>query len=352
MTSDKRDFRLNRNLHWLLGLGVFAMGVLAVVDTRQAHGLDATVVVSPASQTVAVGQQFTTQVLVNDITGLQGADIDISYNDAVLDFVSYANGAVLPNDDISASPLCQSGSCDYIALRTEASFNGSGVLFTITWEAQANGTATIDILDSSAFSDGNGSPIVVVPADGSVTVGSGSPTATPTGSGTPTPTGTGTPTGSPTSTPTGTGTATPTPTGTATATPTPTGSPTATPTPTGTGTATPTPTGSPTATPTASPTGTPTPTPTATPTPTPTPGVLPIEQQLGNCLPVTNVAWGYDNQNKVWFGYDPDVPDVLQTLTQFEPGKGYILNVSAPCTLNVNGHQIQMYVGWNLFGWD
>jgi hypothetical protein len=390
MTRDKRDSRLNRNLYWLLGLAAVAMAILAVADTRQAHGLDATVVVNPASQNVSIGQQFTTQILINDVTSLQGADIDISYNDAVLDFVSYTQSTTVLPTDFSPSPVCASGSCNYAAARIGASFNGSGLLFTITWQAQANGTSNIDILDSSAFSDGNGQPIVVVLTDGSVTVSSGSPTptatatptATPTATATPTPTTTATPTGTGTASPTPTGTPAPTPTGTATPTPTgnvtptptgnvtptptgtgtPTGSPTPTPTgtgsPTPTATATPAPTGSPTPTPT--PTLTPTPsatataTPTATPTttPTPTPGGLPIEQQLGDCLPFTNVVWGHDNQDKIWFGYDPGVPDVLQTLTQFEEGEGYVINLSAPCTLNVNGTQIQMYAGWNLFGWD
>jgi len=69
------------------------------------------------------------------------------------------------------------------------------------------------------------------------TLGTGTPTPTPTGSSTPTPTGSSTPT------PTGSGTPTPTPT----LTPTPTGS--STPTPTTTVTPTPTRTPTPTATP-------------------------------------------------------------------------------------------------------
>ncbi|MFQ5880258.1 MAG: hypothetical protein ACE5IZ_08815 [Dehalococcoidia bacterium] len=80
-------------------------------------------------------------------------------------------------------------------------------------------------------------------------------------------------------------------------------------------------------------------------------GGLPIEQQLGKCLAVTNVAWGHDNQDKVWQGFFPGGPRFLQDLTQFVPGGGYLVNVSADCTVNTGSTSIDLYTGWNLFGW-
>jgi hypothetical protein len=131
-------------------------------------------------------------------------------------------------------------------------------------------------------------------------------------------------------------------------------SPTPTPTATASPTATPTPTASPTGTPSPTPTPTPTPTvsPTATPSPTPTPGQgLLIEGQLGACLEVTNVAYSHDNVTKEWGGFQPGAPASLQTLTEFVPGGGYFVNTSGNCTISSGPNVINMYTGWNLFGW-
>ncbi|MFQ5879452.1 MAG: hypothetical protein ACE5IZ_04695, partial [Dehalococcoidia bacterium] len=87
------------------------------------------------------------------------------------------------------------------------------------------------------------------------------------------------------------------------------------------------------------------------PTPTPTPPALPIEDQLGDCLAVTNVAWGHDNQAKVWLGFFPGQPLFLQDLTEFIAGAAYLVNVSADCTINLGANVIALYVGWNIFGW-
>ncbi|MFQ5880811.1 MAG: choice-of-anchor Q domain-containing protein, partial [Dehalococcoidia bacterium] len=90
--------------------------------------------------------------------------------------------------------------------------------------------------------------------------------------------------------------------------------------------------------------------PSPTPTPTPAPG-LAIEHQLGECLPVTSVVWGHDNQAKQWLGFFPGQPAFLQDLTEFVPGDGYLVNVSADCTISSGLNTINLYAGWNLFGW-
>jgi hypothetical protein len=355
---------MNQSFHWrrfqnaLLLLICIAIAGLALINVRLALSQDAAVLVSPPTQTVNPGQLFTTDIVVSDITNLQGADIDMTYNNAVLEFVSYTNGLILTSE-FSSSPLCSAGSCNYVAVRIGPSFSGSGTLFTITWRAQANGSSPIDIL-SSQFSDNNGQAISVTSSDGSVTVGTPSPTATATATATATQTATATATATSTATATATATASPTvtPTGTATGTPTvtPTSTPTSTPTGTPTGSPPGTPTGSPPGTPTSTPTGTPTSTPTATPTVTPTPTPAPdgllIKQQLRECLAVTNIAWGHDNETKGWFGFDPTVFDSLQTLTAFVPGGGYVVNLNADCTIDWGVNHIELHTGWNLFGWN
>ncbi|MFQ5879453.1 MAG: choice-of-anchor Q domain-containing protein [Dehalococcoidia bacterium] len=96
----------------------------------------------------------------------------------------------------------------------------------------------------------------------------------------------------------------------------------------------------------------PTPSPSPSPSPTPTPGpALPIEDQLGDCFDVTSAAWGHDNQAKVWQGFFPGQPLVLQDLTEFLAGAAYLVNVSANCTVSFGANAVNLYTGWNLFGW-
>ncbi len=83
----------------------------------------------------------------------------------------------------------------------------------------------------------------------------------------------------------------------------------------------------------------------------PPPYVFPIVDQLDACHAVTNVAYGYDNTTKSWKGYEPSALDFLQTLILFNVGGGYLVNVSSNCTITVGGNNINLYTGWNLFGW-
>lgn len=83
-------------------------------------------------------------------------------------------------------------------------------LCTFTLQGQATGSASL-LLSVGELTDDAGSPIEATLKNGSVIVGSVSPTPTPTASPTTTPAPTGTPTITPTATPTSTPTATPTP---------------------------------------------------------------------------------------------------------------------------------------------
>ncbi|MBI2914022.1 MAG: hypothetical protein HYY03_08890, partial [Chloroflexi bacterium] len=50
-----------------------------------------------------------------------------------------------------------------------------------------------------------------------------------------------------------------------------------------------------------------------------------------------NSAWAYDPSlaPSPWQSYDPNVPDFLNTLQQFEPGRGYALNAPGPGTITI-----------------
>jgi hypothetical protein len=113
--------------------------------------------------------------MIDDVENLQGADINISYDPAKVSYVSHANGDILPLE-FPDPPLCEEGLCNFIAVRTGASFSGSGTILTITWEAEADGTSPIDILNSTLMSDPDGSPVQFSLQDGSVVVGTPSPT--------------------------------------------------------------------------------------------------------------------------------------------------------------------------------
>ncbi|MBI2912525.1 MAG: hypothetical protein HYY03_01235 [Chloroflexi bacterium] len=76
-----------------------------------------------------------------------------------------------------------------------------------------------------------------------------------------------------------------------------------------------------------------------------------IQDQLGACLAVTNIAWSLNNQTKAWSSFDPDLPPALQSLTQLVSRGGYFVNTSADCTITIGADSILLYTGWNLFGW-
>ncbi len=73
--------------------------------------------------------------------------------------------------------------------------------------------------------------------------------------------------------------------------------------------------------------------------------------QLGECLAVTNIAYGRDNQADIWLAFEPGGPPALQTLTEFVPFGGYYVHTSADCTISSGINVIDLYAGWNLIGW-
>lgn len=81
------------------------------------------------------------------------------------------------------------------------------------------------------------------------------------------------------------------------------------------------------------------------------PPPLPIEDQIAACLPNVNVAYGRKNQAQQWTAFEPGAPAILQTLSEFVPGGGYLVNVDGNCTLTNGINTISLYTGWNLLGW-
>jgi hypothetical protein len=88
---------------------------------------------------VPVGNTFTTDIDIANVTDLQGADITINYDSTKMTFQSFSVGSALVG---TVSPFtfssgsCSAGTCQFIILRLGDAFNGSGTLFTITWLAE------------------------------------------------------------------------------------------------------------------------------------------------------------------------------------------------------------------------
>jgi hypothetical protein len=209
---------------------------------------------SPGTQSVAVGSNFTTTVVMNTGTNqVTGVDISLTFNPSSLSITSVTQGAgisvfdstIRNTIDNTAGKILYSS---YVLDKTKAVLGTNLVVLTISGQVKAGTTAGSYPIafasDTSIAGVGEGQNVLTSKVDGSITAFVPTPTFTPTPSFTITPTFTSTP--SPTKTPTPSFTSTPTPTKTPTptftSTPIPTATPTATKTPTPTFTSTPTPT--------------------------------------------------------------------------------------------------------------
>ncbi len=262
----RKQLKLSRC--WI-GLVILAVTLFSIpVGYGLAQGT--TVIIDPQSSEVAVGNTTTVDIRIEDVTGLYGAEVHLTFDPALLEVVDGNSGmagvqiqpGTFPNPHFLAQNVVdQTAGKIHFAVSQgpgDDPVSGSGVLATITFQGEAAGTSAISF-DNILLSDQEGESIAADTQDGSVTV-TGEETATPTATpseDTPTPT----------STPDDTATPTPTPDDTLT--------PTLTPTPGDTPTPTLTPTPGDTPTPTPTPTPGDTPTPTLTPTLTPTPSVTP-----------------------------------------------------------------------------
>jgi hypothetical protein len=244
---------VNRGLHGALA------GLLIAMMAPAARGATVSV---PANTTITVGSTVQVEVDIDDATGLEGADLALTYDPNVVLVTGNAALTTLSSGCMPVSNTSVSGSLQ-VSLACQSPLSGGGALLTIPMQGQIGGSSAV----SFTRCDINEDAIPCTPVNGSVTV----VTPTPSETATPTPSYTATPS----ATQTGTATATKTPTASATVTLTPTRSLTATTTPTATvtATATATATATPTATATQTPSLTQTRTPTLSPTVTLTPSV-------------------------------------------------------------------------------
>jgi len=179
---------------------------------------ETTVLISPPSQDLLIGQSTTVDIKIEQVTDLFGAEVHLSFDPAKLE-VQDADPAVagvqievgtFPDPAEGRGFVAQNladniaGRIDYaVTLLSPAQpVSGSGVLARVTFQAIGEGTSPVAFINA-LLSDQAGAQIPAATADGTITVMVVAPTPTPTGT-PPTPTVTPTPvtvTPSPTPTP-------------------------------------------------------------------------------------------------------------------------------------------------------
>jgi hypothetical protein len=157
-------------------------GAALIVLLCAASAAAQTVTVSPSTSVANIGDVVTVNVMVNDITNLRFAKAVVAFDNTIIQLtaVTSAGKFLSTGGTISATtlPTTITSSVSSIeidqALLTDASVTGSGVLFTLTFNAVAKGTSPVTV--SSVDLRNNAVP----PAQISVSITSGSVTCGPT----------------------------------------------------------------------------------------------------------------------------------------------------------------------------
>ena len=151
------------------------------------------VIISPASTAIDIGTTTTVEVQVQNVTGLYGVDIRLSFDPAKLEVVD-ANPGVAgvqiepgPFLDVNQGFVAQNsadnaaGRINYAMtlLNPASPVDGSGTLMRITFRAKAEGESVISFL-SALLSDRPGMQIPATTVPGTITVNPAvAPTSTP-----------------------------------------------------------------------------------------------------------------------------------------------------------------------------
>lgn len=169
-----------------IGLFIAVIAALALVGTAFAQG-GTVVKVDPASSTAAVNDMVTVSIKVDNVANLTAAELHLSFDKNVLEVAQLANGGFVVADFTAQNVFDNNaGTIDYaVAQINRPPAAGSGALLNITFRAKANGTSSVAFRGIPAaptgviLADQNGAAIPATLAPGTVTVGSGGPTAVP-----------------------------------------------------------------------------------------------------------------------------------------------------------------------------
>ena len=128
----------------------------------------ATVYVSPENITKALGETFTIEVKVANVTGLYGVDIRFSWDPTILEYIShtpkipvedYSDGilyepAIKIKDEVDGGTYWLAYAC----LHPAPSFNGTGIAFNMTFTVSEMSACTLDIYRAD-LPDKSGDPM-------------------------------------------------------------------------------------------------------------------------------------------------------------------------------------------------
>ncbi|MEW6605827.1 MAG: right-handed parallel beta-helix repeat-containing protein [bacterium] len=102
----------------------------------------------PASQNVAIGQEFTVNIEVINVNRLITAGTYLSFNPAILEVVEMGTGTFIPNPLVMIKKFENgTGTIDYAVGIATNSVTGSGTLCTVKFRAKASGSSTV-VFDS------------------------------------------------------------------------------------------------------------------------------------------------------------------------------------------------------------
>jgi len=146
---------------------------------------DSVTSIQPASTGVSVGQNFTVNVDITDVTDLYAFQFDIGFNPAILSANGITEGAFLPSGgptffipgtiDNSAGTI--SSNADTL-LGPGPGVSGNGVLATIDFTAIGSGVSSVTP-SNLILLDSTGANINTSAVDGTVTVSGASPVPEP-----------------------------------------------------------------------------------------------------------------------------------------------------------------------------
>ena len=156
---------------------------------------EATVLVDREESSVEVGQTFSVNISIANVSGLLGFDFLLSYNSSVLDLVSVGEGSFLKSTgstfmiNLTTKGLVWLAVAVYNPHGEIVSANGTGVLAVATFKATAEGESLLDLFSKDPYrSDevklvadppGLVVPIPNVAIDGHVTIVPDPPTDPP-----------------------------------------------------------------------------------------------------------------------------------------------------------------------------
>jgi hypothetical protein len=169
-------------------LFVLSMGLMLLFLLVSTSSYAATVVsISPSVSTVSVGQTFSVDVIVQNITDLYGFQFDIGFNPSIIKADSVIEGSFLSDYGTTLSPIAYTlwdpGTIDNTAgsisftnnlllgnIGTDPGASGSGVLATINFQALGPGIGSLNILNAQFVDSTFLDPIAVTYQAGNVNI--------------------------------------------------------------------------------------------------------------------------------------------------------------------------------------